>query len=252
MDEVYKGFNIFELAKMALEKPEDFGWWGKEEMFVSWGWSGIDKNAASDPIEISNFDFISDDLMRKFPHDFEIVTLRHWAVNTVERLTCRILIDPYGGLVESNITEAFWNAMEWLNKLEEYPVADDDHLDAYCYSEMAEWIKSELPDEVYISKSIDETVAQIINFMDDYDDSGESYLSWVLDGRYPTEDMIIYLAYELGMCDARYSDFWNEWVENQNLPAIYWGENFGIPQNDFYGSEDQLNLFEDNNDKREE
>ena len=238
----YKGLNIVELAEHALQKPDDFGWWGREEMFHTWGWTGIDKNNSSDAVEIVNFDHISEDLIAKFPDDFEIVGLRHWAVGHVDRLTCLILKDESAGIVEENISDAFKAAMTWQMSLEEYPVADDDRLSIYCENEMFEWIKSELPMEVYIAKSKDETVAQIIEEM--ANDGDFSPLDWILSDRWPSEDMIRYIAYDLSLCSAEHRDLWDEWVNEQGLPPIYWGDNFGAPPNKVYYIDGQLSLFE--------
>ena len=49
---VYSGFdyveNILKCAKDGLQKPEDFGYWGSEDMFKTWGFCGVDKNRDSD------------------------------------------------------------------------------------------------------------------------------------------------------------------------------------------------------------
>ena len=37
----YLDNELTKLAEMAMEKPEDFGWWGDEEMFVTWGWQEL-------------------------------------------------------------------------------------------------------------------------------------------------------------------------------------------------------------------
>jgi hypothetical protein len=234
--------NIVQLATQALEKPEDFGWWGKEEMFETWGWAGIDKNNSSDAVEIVNFDHITKDLLDKFPEDFEIVGLRHWAVGHVDRLTCRIIKDPKKDIDSSNITDAFKAAMRYLMKLEDYPIIDDDELSEYCFNEISEWIEQELPAEVYVRTSKSETVGEIIDAM--IGDEDFQPTDWVLDGRYPTEEMIRYIAYDLSLCASEHREFWDEWVEELGLPPIYWGDNFGAPANAIHRINGQLSLFE--------
>jgi len=115
-DVLYKGLTLVELAQQALQKPEDFGWWGGDEMFDTWGWSGIDVHNASDSVQIVNFDLIKKDLMEKFPDDFEVVGLRHWAVGHVDRLTCRILKNSisHDSITDDDITDAFKAAMDCL------------------------------------------------------------------------------------------------------------------------------------------
>lgn len=48
--------NLIRCAKDALEKPEDFGYWGNDQMFNTWGFCGIDKNRDSKILEESNFE----------------------------------------------------------------------------------------------------------------------------------------------------------------------------------------------------
>lgn len=122
---------ITELAKMALQKPEDFGYWGDEDMFVTWGFTGHDRTGASKILEEANFKAISEDLMSKYPNDFRIEHYGHWACGWVDRLVCRILHHKDKGLVEENITEAFAKAIEYHIQLEDYPIFDEN-----LYSEM--------------------------------------------------------------------------------------------------------------------
>jgi hypothetical protein len=239
----YQGLTLVELAEAALKKPDDFGWWGKEEMFVSWGWAGIDMSNASDAVAITNFEVITKDLMSKFPDDFDIVGLRHWAVGHCDRLICKILNDDTKPITADNITDAFKASMEWLINLDDYPIADDDRLSDYCYQEMLEWITSELPDEVYVAESKESTAAQILEEMctiDDFDPVG-----WSLNGMAPDDDLIKLVAYDLSLCSAEYIDFWDEWVDSQSLPPILWGENRGFQPNVVHEINGQLNLFED-------
>jgi hypothetical protein len=247
-DVLYKGLTLVELAQQALQKPEDFGWWGSDEMFDTWGWSGIDVHNASDSVQIVNFDLIKKDLMEKFPDDFEVVGLRHWAVGHVDRLTCRILKDSisHDSITDDSITDAFKAAMDWLVQLDDYPIVDDDALYEYCYNQELEWITQELPAEIYVANSKEETAALILeelSQLDDYDVVGYN-----LDGASVTEHLMRYAAYDLSLCDARYREFWDEWVEEEGLPIIFWGDNFGAPANVVHKLDGQLNLFDEEND----
>lgn len=243
MEEILKGFNIVELAKMALEKPDDFGWWGKEEMFVSWGWAGIDKSNASDALELCNFEVVSDDLLKRFPGDFDLVGLSHWVVGHTDRLTVRILNDSNSEIDESNITDAFKAAMEWKSTLDNYPVADEDVLYDYCVDEVIEWIDSYLPEEVFIRESKDKTVSEIYGKM--IEDELLDPISFCLDGVGPSEYGLLYMAYSLDICDANYIDFWDEYVLEQGLPAICWGDDYGASSYRVRKLEGQLSLFEE-------
>lgn len=119
--------NIITYAGEALKKPDDFYYNGPEDMFVTWGYCGIDKHRDSESIDVSNFEVISKDLITKYPNDFRIETYTHWLVGSIDRLVCRVLKNESMGLVGWNITDAFLDAMSWRNKLDDYPVANESH-----------------------------------------------------------------------------------------------------------------------------
>jgi hypothetical protein len=112
--------NIEKYAKMATEKPQDFGYWGNSDMFDTWGFTNVDQNRDSDVLEKANFKYITEDLMGSFPEDFRIETYNHWAVGSVDRLVCRIYEED-----RKTVALPFVLAMEWLDKLADYPVADE-------------------------------------------------------------------------------------------------------------------------------
>ena len=118
--------NIEKYAKMATEKPQDFGYWGSSDMFDTWGFTNIDQNRDSDVLEKANFKYITEELMGLFPEDYRIETYNHWAVGSVDRLVCRIYEDDTDKKV---IASSFYLAMEWLDKLDDYPVADEETYD---------------------------------------------------------------------------------------------------------------------------
>ena len=114
--------DIEKYAKQATTKPEDFGYWGSEDMFVTWGFTNIDQNRDSDTLEKANFKFITEELMSIFPKDYRIESYAHWAVGNVDRLVCRVYEEDTNKKV---IASSFYLAMEWLDKLDDYPVADE-------------------------------------------------------------------------------------------------------------------------------
>jgi hypothetical protein len=230
MEPIFKGFTLVELAEQALTKPEDFGWWGREEMFNTWGWAGIDKNNSSNVLDECNFDVIVKDLASRYPDDFDVVGLKHWAVGHVDRLTVRILNEP-GDIAEDNISEPFKECIEWLISLDEYPVADDAQFDDYCWVYALDNITDFMPSEIYIKDSKQDTAALILNEMvEAYDGTydGLDYQTLALENMSVSDDAIRYVAYDLGLCAADERDYWDEWVEEQGLPPIVWGDNWGI------------------------
>jgi hypothetical protein len=195
-------------AEQAITKPSDFGYWGHDNMFVTWGFCGIDKNPSSDILTISNFDVISADLMERFPKDFRIEEYRHWAVGSVTRLVCRVyrIINN-----EKFITPAFYEAMKWQNDLLDYPVADENHFSQLEYDNAVEnmqYYLSTIRDIVRLDKS-DYTAEDIIsytseNFCCDYES---------------INDYEVYEAiYELGFCNLDDYDFWSEWCKVNGRP----------------------------------
>ena len=127
---------IEKYAKMATTKPEDFGYWGNEDMFDTWGFTNIDQNPSSDILDKANFKYIVNDLMGSFPEDFRIETYNHWLVGSVDRLTCRIYEED-----RKTIALPFVFAMEWLDKLSDYPVADEDTYDEMLRDDSVESIE---------------------------------------------------------------------------------------------------------------
>lgn len=118
--------NIEKYAVQATTKPEDFGYWGSEDMFVTWGFTNIDQNRDSDVLERANFKYITKELMSIYPDDYRIENYAHWAVGNVDRLVCRVYEDDTDKKV---IASSFYLAMEWLDKLDDYPVADEETYD---------------------------------------------------------------------------------------------------------------------------
>ena len=227
---VYSGFdyveNILKCAKDGLQKPEDFGYWGSEDMFKTWGFCGVDKNRDSDLLEISNFDFITKDLISKFPNDFKIENYSHWMVGNVDRLVCRILkyeLPFIDQVKEKDITTAFIAAMEWLDQLRDYPVADEGDYSDKQYeqsiAEIIEWDKHN-PGVIYKDNLNIENWADRIC----YELGNEGY-SYSEDNYYPDE--AIYKAiYNIGLQNE---DQYNKWVEfceknNLDMPASFENE----------------------------
>ena len=231
--------NIIRCAKDGLQKPEDFGYWGSKDMFKTWGFCGVDKNRDSNLLEISNFEVITKNLISKFPNDFKIENYSHWMVGNVDRLVCRILkyeLPFIDEVKEKDITTAFIEAMEWLNQLNDYPVADEGDYSDREYeasiAEIIEWDKHN-PGVIYKDNLNIENWADRIC----YELGNEGY-SYSEDVYYPTKAM--YKAiYNLGLQNEEQYNKWIEFCEKNNLdmPASFENE---MSKN----NPDQLKLFE--------
>ena len=215
-------------AAQALKKPEDFGYWGYDDMFLTWGFTGIDKNDASDLLEQSNFEVISKQLMEEYPDDFRIETYKHWAVNSVDRLVCRILKEP-GEIVNLNITDAFRTAMDWHNELDNYSIADEEH-----------YLRMEFDYAIELIKDMDSDLLQLIN-TESEDWAEDIYYQLTMNmgidivNEYVKNDDIQMSVYVMQLWNLDAIEEWNEWTDRNNLERIPFRKE----------NPNQLKLFED-------
>lgn len=199
---------------MALKKPDDFGYWGDKEMFVTWGFSGHDRTGMAKILEEANFKSISEKLMTQYPDDFRIEHYRHWACGYVDRLVCRILIHKDKGFVEENITEAFAKAIEYHIELEDYPIFDEDLYYEMEAKEIFECITN-LPR--YLLDMIDEDDAF---WVDKILHSLNENLSIYIDPDaeiYPKDDEILMAAYLEQIWNPEKIELWEEFCSRNNL-----------------------------------
>lgn len=226
-------YEITELASMALKKPEDFGYWGSKDMFVTWGFAGHDKTRDSNIMEKSNFKVITEDLISRFPNDFVIENYNHWLCGWVDRLICRILIDEEKGFTEDNIAESFKEAIIWHEKLQDYLIADDNDYYNQLHNETIEVIE-DMADYLLlmVDKTKDGWSERIlytleneigIEFNPDYD-------------QYPDDNKMLEAILKSGLCNPERWGEWNEWCDEQGFDRPI----FPVKENP-----NQLKLFED-------
>ena len=223
--------NILKSAEQALVKPEDFGYWGSEDMFVTWGFCGIDKTRDSNVMDISNFEVITKELMNKYPNDFRIETYNHWLCGWVNRLICRVLNDGLE-VIHSNISEAFESAMICKDKLNDYPIYDQDDYYDRLYKEAIDCLY-DLPD--YLEKMID---TDVVNYGEDihYELTANMNIEFDVDGeQYPKDEQILLAVYNLQIWNTEAIEEWNEWTSENNRESILTAKK----------NPNQLNLFED-------
>ncbi len=123
-------------AKQALTKPSDFGWFGFEEMFDTWGFAGINKHRDSALVDLSNWDAAIADIKHHFgdeiyDENFQEVGLGHWLVGHADQLCVKILHKsiPHDSITDEDITDYFkYVADIALYLSEEYPVLDENDL----------------------------------------------------------------------------------------------------------------------------
>jgi len=113
-----------------------FAYFGDHAMGVTWCIAPIAAHRDSGTLERSNFRVISRDLQERFGADCDVGRASHWAVGWIDHLEVRILAD--GG---ESVTPCGIALLEWMDKLEGYPCADDDDLSELEREEEAEgWV----------------------------------------------------------------------------------------------------------------
>lgn len=207
--------NVLRCAKNALEKPQDFGYWGNEDTFVTWGFCGIDKHRDSSLLDICNFDVVTKDLNNRFPDETRIEGFGHWAVGHVDRLVVRVLKDESLGIVEENITQVFKAALDWKDSLIDYPVADDTEYSDVLYAAAIEYIE-----DTSVKHMIDlnafcwaeQVYSELYNNMNvEIDMDAEAY---------PDDDQILQAVYNRFIWNIEEKESWDEWCEERGWEKI--------------------------------
>lgn len=224
---------IEEMAKKALTKPDDFGYWGSDEMFNTWGFSGFYKSRDSNNLDLSNFDYISDDLMSKYPNDFRIESYSHWAVGSVDQLCVRILKAPGFPNVE-NVTQQFIECLKWHDDMQDYPVANEEHYYEICHKDLVDTITNYFPSHEAIDTSGDDWAEKIANELESAEgtvDMSDTYC-------YLRDDHFYQAVYDAGLYskDREHYEFWKEFCEKNKLEPLKY---------DFIKSESDQTLFND-------
>lgn len=88
----------------------------------------------SDALARSNFEVIYRDLSERFGDSVDIARFGHWAVGWVEEIIFDIGNDDCEQAVAA-----------WREKLDSYPVADDEHFSQLEWDEMSDYLDDEVP-----------------------------------------------------------------------------------------------------------
>jgi hypothetical protein len=132
------------LAEKAVKATADelsgkhgpVGYHGDLPLGETWAMT-IARNRDSEILTISNFDTISEDMQKRFSRDATIERFSHWGPGWVDYLMVRML-DKQG-----KVTKAGKAILEWKDKLEDYPIADEDDLSRREFEATIDNIKSE-------------------------------------------------------------------------------------------------------------
>lgn len=198
--------DINEAAQLATTKPSDFGWWGRDEMFDTWGFTGISVHRDSDIAEQSNFRSVIRWLREdydNFDDIFEIVHMNHWAVGWVQSLVTQVYDE------NRNVTPWFEEVYEVaVNLAEVYPIFDEQDYGEMEYEESIRNIKYESPNWV---RQDDESAHQIFTYLfeNGYYLEPPEYLA--------EAEVICEAAYSLGLIndDDESFDEYADWLNSQ-------------------------------------
>lgn len=107
----------------ALERPRDFGWFGRDEMFVTWSLGPVIRHRDSGLLDQSNADALEAHLRTdpSLEDDWDVTRCNHWAVGWCDHLSFRAV--EADGVTPTRIMRVL---KAWHASLEGYPVADED------------------------------------------------------------------------------------------------------------------------------
>lgn len=110
------------LAEEAVKETaglKDFSYSGEVDLGGTWAIT-FSVNRDSGILEQSNYATIKGDLEKRFPKDVSDERFNHWAVGWVDHLLVRML-DKQGKVTKAGIA-----SLEWQERLESYPVVDEE------------------------------------------------------------------------------------------------------------------------------
>lgn len=87
----------------------------------------------SEALDRSNFQTISEDLQERYPDEIEIMRFGHWACGWIEEIAYNV-----GNADLRNAVQA------WRDKLDNYPVANEEHYSELEYDELQDYLATEL------------------------------------------------------------------------------------------------------------
>jgi hypothetical protein len=129
-----------DLRKDMLKRPEYFAYHGDLDLDV-WGFSPICRTRDSGLREISNFEVITADMLKRFPKSCVIARFGHWGPGWIEQL-----------MVKTTSKKAMLALTEWVLGFENDPVADS--MDLYereqqaCEESWDNWAEREVTREM--------------------------------------------------------------------------------------------------------
>lgn len=149
---ILKG-KVYEALSASLNIP-NFMYTGELELGRTWTFT-FSTHRDADILNISNYEVILEDLQRVNKDHVEVAECGHWGVGWIKHITVKMIHD-------GRITAVAKRVMWWKDRLEDYPVADEDD---YSEREMQkqeenfEYYKGEFCEEVlkYVGRNKNST-----------------------------------------------------------------------------------------------
>lgn len=160
---------------------------------LNWG-TFLGHHRDSTLLEESNWEVITNDMLNRFPDDVELVTFGHWGVGWIEEMFVRMRDE------QGRFTSAFKAAVEWAEKLEEYPVADEMDYSEREYEATVENIR-QIGYSMVRAPEPEGWPGSVYSWLSEngYDDELENVDD---QGGYPSEDAVRDALEALGYLDA--------------------------------------------------
>lgn len=123
----------------ALKIPSDFGYRGDLPIGRTWALGPVIRHRDSALLEECNADALEETLRQhnEFDDLWDVTRARHWAVGWVEHLSYQA-VDEAG-----NPTAIHQFLVKWSEKLEDYPIADEDLYSERLFKAQIESIQTE-------------------------------------------------------------------------------------------------------------
>ena len=123
--------------QVAKEVARETGWnLETERTERNWGSVGIGpvgQHRDSDCLARSNFTVIYADLSERFGESVDIARFGHWAVGWVEEI-----------IFDTGRADILAAVEGWREKLDNYPVANEDHFSTLEWEEMSDYLETEI------------------------------------------------------------------------------------------------------------
>lgn len=191
-------------AHEALQYPDSYINWADDGAYDTHA-PIIGRNRDSGVLENSNWDVVSGDMLKRFPNQCFIKGSKHWAVGWIDQLMVQCFTK------KGTVTKAWLAAIEWSDRLSEYPVADEDHFSKAEYEETANNIKQNIP-AMCITAENPPNEYEILHCLWnklDINAGGD-------DGTWYDTDEIKRACWHLGYVDASepWLEDWQEWLDD--------------------------------------